>query len=308
MAIKTVKVQINGIWTTLTLNSTTGKYEGTMAAPNITSFNKTGGYYPLLVEAADLAGNVTTKTDTDLTLGDKCKLYVKEITKPTIIIMSPTANAYVTNNKSPIIFQLRDEANGSGIKISTLKLKIDENSFTNVSTGMTVNTVSNGYDVTYMPQTALSDGIHTIMIDIEDNDGNTANQATRTFTVDTVPPELSITSPEESMTYTNRPTFMIEGHTNDSTSSPVTVTIKLNGSDQGTIDIDGTGKFEKSITLTEGTNNVAVRATDAAGKYSEITYTIVLDILAPTVNNITITPNPVVVGNSYTITVDISDE
>lgn len=308
MAIKTVKVQINGIWTTLTLNSTTGKYEGTMAAPNITSFNKTGGYYPLLVEATDLAGNVTTKTDTDLTLGDKCKLYVKEITKPTIIIMSPTANAYVTNNKSPIIFQLRDEANGSGIKISTLKLKIDENSFTNVSTGMTINTVSNGYDVTYMPQTALSDGIHTIMIDIEDNDGNTANQATRTFTVDTVPPELSITSPEESMTYTNQPTFIIKGHTNDSTSSPVTVTIKLNGSDQGTIDIDGTGKFEKSITLTEGTNNVAVRATDAAGKYSEITYTIVLDILAPTVNNITITPNPVVVGNSYTITVDISDE
>ena len=71
MPIKTIRAQINGVWTTLTKNPTTGKYEGTVAAPNITSFNKDGGYYPVLVEAEDLAGNKTTKTDTDPTQGDK---------------------------------------------------------------------------------------------------------------------------------------------------------------------------------------------------------------------------------------------
>ena len=308
MAIKTIKVQINGVWTTLTKNSTTGKYEGTVAAPNITSFNKDGGYYPVLVEAEDLAGNKTTKTDIDPTLGDKCKLYVKEVTKPTITIISPTAGAYVINNKPPITFQLRDEVNGSGVKISTLKLNIDGTVFTNVSQGMQVNAVSNGYDVTYTPQTALSDGDHTIKIDIEDNDGNKATQVTRTFKVDTVPPELSVESPAEPEMYINKAAFTIIGHTNDATSSPVTVTIKLNGVDQGTVTVDGSGDFTKAITLREGSNTIVIRATDAAGKYSESTYTIILDTVAPTISNITITPNPVNVGQSYTITVDATDD
>lgn len=308
MAIKTIKVQINGVWTTLTKNSTTGKYEGTVAAPNITSFNKDGGYYPVLVEAEDLAGNKTTKTDIDPTLGDKCKLYVKEVTKPTIAITSPTANAYVINNKPQIKFELRDEVNGSGIKISTLKLDIDGTVFTNVSQGMSVNAVTNGYDVTYTPQSVLGDGPHTIKVDIEDNDGNKAVQATRTFTVDTVPPELSITSPAEPEMYVNKAALTIAGHTNDATSSPVTVTIKLNGVDQGSVTVDGSGNFTKSITLREGSNNIVIRATDAAGKFSEASYTIILDTVAPVVKDISIVPNPVNVGQSYTITVDATDD
>lgn len=308
MAIKTIKVQINGVWTTLTKNSTTGKYEGTVAAPNIASFNKAGGYYPVLVEAEDLAGNKTTKTDTDSTLGNKCKLYVKEVTKPTIVITSPTAGAYVINNKTQIKFQLRDEVNGSGIKISTLKLNIDGTTFTNVSQGMSVNAVTNGYDVTYTPQAALDDGPHTIKIDIEDNDGNKSVQATRAFTIDTVPPELSITSPTEPEMYVNKAAFTISGHTNDATSSPVTVTIKLNGEDQGVVTVDASGNFTKAITLTEGSNEIIIKATDAAGKFSQANYNVILDTVAPVVRDIVITPNPVNVGQSYVITVDATDD
>lgn len=307
MAIKTVKVQINGTWTTLTKNSSTGKYEGTLAAPNITSFNKTGGYYPVTTEVEDLAGNKTIKNDTDSTLGSKLRLYVKEVTKPIITITSPATNAYVTNNKPPIMFQLRDEVNGSGVKIGTLKLDIDGTNFTNVSQGMSVTAVSNGYDVTYTPQTALSDGSHNIKIDIEDNDGNKATQASRSFTVDTVPPELSITNPAESEVYVNNAAFIITGHTNDITSSPVTVTIKLRGTDQGTVTVGSNGNFTKNITLTEGSNNIVIKATDSAGKYSELSYNVILDTIAPTISNITIVPNPVNVGQSYTITVDATD-
>lgn len=307
MAIKTVKVQINGTWTTLTKNSSTGKYEGTIAAPNTTSFNKSGGYYPVVVEAEDLAGNKTVKSDDDPTLGDKLRLFVKEVTKPTITITSPASGAYVTNNKSQIKFQLRDEVNGSGVKISTLKLNIDGTNFTNVSQGMSVTAVSNGYDVIYTPQTALSDGGHNIKIDIEDNDGNKAVQVSRSFTVDTVPPELSITNPAESETHINKAAFTVTGYTNDITSSPVTVTIKLNGIDQGAVTVDGNGNFIKEITLTEGTNTLVIRATDSAGKHSEATYNIILNTVAPTISNITIVPNPVNVGQSYTITVDATD-
>lgn len=307
MAVDTVRVQINGTWINLTKNQSTGKYEGTVAAPNITSFNRDGGYYPVIAEAKNLAGNITTVNDSHATLGDKLKLYVKEVTKPTITIQSPTSGAYVVNNKPPITFQLRDEVNGSGIKISTLKLNIGGTTFTNTSQGMSVNAVSNGYDVTYTPQTALTDGSHTIKIDIDDNDGNKATQVTRTFTVDTVPPELSIDNPAETEMYINKAAFTIVGHTNDATSSPVTVRVTLNGTNQGTVTVDSNGDFTKAITLVEGSNTIVIRATDAAGKYSESTYTIILDTKAPVVNNITIVPNPVNVGQSYIITVDVTD-
>ena len=38
MAIKTVQVTINGVPTTLTLNSSTGKYEATITAPAKSSY------------------------------------------------------------------------------------------------------------------------------------------------------------------------------------------------------------------------------------------------------------------------------
>ncbi|AHM56420.1 hypothetical protein EAL2_c11220 [Peptoclostridium acidaminophilum DSM 3953] len=308
MAVDTIKVLINGTWTTLTKNVSTGKYEGTIAAPNITSYNVNGGhYYPVTVEAKDLAGNVTTKDDTDATLGASCKLYVKEVTKPTISISSPASGAYVINNKQPIVFSLRDEANGSGVKISSLSLKIDSTTFTNTSPGMSITAVSGGYDVTYTPQTALSDGAHTITLNVQDNDGNAATQVSRSYTVDTVPPTLNISNPATDTVYVNNAAFSIAGTTNDATSSPVTVTVKKGGVDQGAVTVNGDGSFSKAITLTEGTNAIVVRATDAAGKYTEVSRTIVLDTVAPVITSITIAPNPVNVGNSYVITVEATD-
>lgn len=79
MAVKTVQAVINGVTTTLTLNSNTGRYEAAITAPAKSSYNEnTGHYYPVTVKATDDAGNVTTKNDTDTTLGASLKLKVKE--------------------------------------------------------------------------------------------------------------------------------------------------------------------------------------------------------------------------------------
>ena len=70
MAVKTVQVIINGEVTTLSYNGQTGKYEATITAPSKSSYNVNAGhYYPVTVKATDEAGNVTTKTDEDTTLG-----------------------------------------------------------------------------------------------------------------------------------------------------------------------------------------------------------------------------------------------
>lgn len=309
MAIDTVRVQINGSWVTLTKNIETGKYEGTMAAPNITSFNvNSGHYYPVIAEAKDLAGNVTTVNDTHATLGNQMKLYVKEITKPTILFTAPASGAYIIKNTPAISFQLRDEANGSGVKISTLSIKVDSvTTLTNTSPGVVVTSVSGGYDVTYTPQTALTDGSHTVVVNVDDNDGNSATAATRSFIVDTVPPTLNITSPSDVTSYTNIAQLSVIGTTNDATSSPVTVTVKLNSSTATAATVSGDGSFSKALTLTEGTNTIIVTATDRAGKTSSVTRTVILDTVAPVVSNVVIAPNPIKVGQSYTITVDVTD-
>lgn len=303
-----VRVQINGVWTVLTKNGTTGLWEGTLSAPNITSYNvNSNHYYPVTAEATDKAGNVTTKNDTDGTLGNSLKLYVKEVTKPTIAFTAPASSAHLSSNTPSISFQLRDEASGSAVKITTLAIKVDGGAtITNTSPGVTVNAATNGYDVTYVPQVALSDGAHTVTVNVQDNDGNIATQASRSFSVDTVPPTLNVTTPAESTTYQNVTALTVVGTTNDAISSPVTIAIKLNTVDQGAVTVDGSGNFSKAITLAAGSNTVEIKATDGAGKTSTITRTVVYSNSVPVITSLTITPNPVNTGASYTISADIT--
>ena len=306
MTVSTVKVTISGQTYNLTYNSTSGKWEKTIIAPSITSFKQSGGYYGVQVQATDDAGNTTTKDQTDATLGPSLRLTVKETTKPTISISSPSSGAKITSASPTIQFNLRDEANGSGIKISSLALKIDGGSaIGNTATGMTCTEVTNGYDCTYVCQSALSEGSHTITIDIQDNDGNTATTSSTTFSVDTVPPTLNISNPVDGLK-TNNANLTVSGTTNDTTSSSVTVTIKLNGADQGVVTVTD-GSFSKAITLAQGSNTIVVRSTDSAGKYSEITRTVTLDTTAPTISAVTITPNPVDGGATFAISVTVSD-
>lgn len=307
MAVSTVKVTINGQIYDLAYNSTTQKWEASISAPSITSYNVNAGhYYPVSVTATDQAGNSTTKDDTDGTLGASLKLVVKEKIKPTVVITSPSTGAKLTSANPSIVFKLRDEENGSGININSLALKIDGGSaIGHNATGMTVTQVAGGYDCTYAVQSALSEGSHTITIDVTDNDGNTANTTSTTFTVDTVPPILNLTSPANNL-ITNNASLTVSGSTNDATSSPVTVTIKLNGTDQGAVNVTS-GNFSKTITLKQGSNTIVVRSTDSAGKYSEVTRTVTLDTVAPVISAVTLTPNPVDSGKTFIITVTVTD-
>jgi hypothetical protein len=287
MAVASVQANIKGQNYTLTFNAGTGKYEASVTAGSLTSYNENAGhYFPVQLTAIDDAGNSTIKDDTDTVLGASLKLGVREKIKPTIIGISPSSGAKLISANPTLTFQLRDEANGSGIKISTLVLKVDGGAaIGNAATGMTCIQVSNGYDCSYAIQTALSEGSHTVTIEIQDNDGNLSTAVSTTFTVDTVPPTLNITAPGDN-TKTNNPSCTVSGTTNDATSSPVTVTIKLNGVDQGPVSVTS-GSFSKALTLGTGLNTIVVRSTDSAGKYSEVTRTITLDTVPPTISAVT---------------------
>lgn len=302
MALKTVQVVIAGVTTTLTLNSTTGKYEGTVTAPTKSSYNQSGHYYDVTVKATDQAGNVTSKNSSDGTLGNSLKLTVKEKNAPTQTLTYPTAGAYIINNKPEIKWKVTDD--DSGVNPDTIGITIDSGS--KITSGITKTAISGGYDCSYTPTSALGDGSHTIKVDASDYDGNAAAQKSVTFKIDTVPPTLNISAPSQGL-ITNKAACNVSGTTNDATSSPVKVTIKLNSGAAEAVTVNDDGSFSKALTLVEGTNTITVVATDSAGKQTTVTRTVTLDTKAPSITAVSMTPNPVDAGKTVTIAVTVTD-
>lgn len=219
-------------------------------------------------------------------------------------MIAPTAGATVTNNKPAIKINVTDS--DSGIDTSTFKLYIDSGSAITWSSG-SASVITNGYTWTYTPTTALSDGSHTLKIDVSDYDGNAATQKTSTFKVDTTPPVLSVTTPTDNY-YTKETSLTVNGTTNDATSSPVTITIKVNDVDAGAVTVQNNGSFSKAVTLISqmSPNVIVVTATDGAGKTSSVTRNVYCNTIAPVISNVTIEPNPVDAGATYVITVTVS--
>ncbi len=313
MAVSTVKVTINGTTHTLTYNSTSGKYEGTITAPTATSgSNNAGvgpgvgsaasgkGYYPVSVTATDDYGNSTTKDDTDSTLGASLKLKVVEKVAPTAAITYPSNGATITNATPGITFKFTDA--GSGINDSECYIKIDSGSWTKV----TVSGSGTDRTGTYTPGSALSDGSHTIQVKTTDYDGNSTTSTSISFKIDTIPPTLNLTSPTNGVKQ-NTTAITLAGTTNDATSSPVTVTATLNGTDVGTITVGSDGSFSKSLTGKDGTNTIIVTAKDSAGKTTTQTVVVNINRTAPSITAVSVTPNPADTGATVTIAVTVTD-
>lgn len=300
MALKKITLSLNGQTYTLEKNEGTGKYEATITAPTKSSYNQTDHVYAMALKAEDQAGNLTTIDKNHATLGAKMKLDVNEKVPPVILPSKPGAGAYLTSQSVAIQFDVTD--NDSGVNPNTISLQIDSQAA--ITSGLTKAKITNGYRCTYTA--TLKDGSHTIKINAKDYDNNAAAQKTVTFKVDTAPPSLNISTPAQGL-ITNKQSCVVSGTTNDATSSPVTVIVKLNSKDQGTVTVGGDGSFSKTVTLAKGTNTIYVKATDKAGKYSEITRTATYDPDAPVIHTVEITPNPVDAGKTFKITVDVTD-
>lgn len=281
----TVRVQINGVWTTCTYNSSTGAYEAQITAPGKTSYNLADHVYVVTAEATNTAGTTSNKT---------ASLKVYETVKPVITISSPSNGAFVNNSKQPIVFSVVDEADGSGVNVDSLVVKLNG---TKLTSGITKTAITNGYSFTVTPPT-MPEGSNTVTIDCSDNDGNAADTKTTTFTVDTVPPSLNVVSPAEGLITNNR-TIVFSGTTNDTTSSPVTLTI-----DGTNVTVNANGTFSYSKTYSnDGTFTATIIATDAAGKSTTVKRSFTIDTSAPNIKSVTITPNPVETSGLMTVKV-----
>lgn len=107
----------------------------------------------------------------------------------------------------------------------------------------------------------LQDGTNTIKCNADDFDGNTAVQRSVSFVVDTVPPSLSVTSPENNL-ITNNKNITVAGRSSDTTSPPVKVSVKLNNDVGQDVTVGSNGEFSTTLTLADGQNTIIVRKTE----------------------------------------------
>lgn len=300
MAVKKVSVIINGVETELTYDSASGKYSKQLTAPQKSSYNiNSGHYYPINVKAEDTAGNTATMNDADTTRG---KLDVNESVAPVSTITAPTEGQRLVNSKPTAVWTVTD--NDSGVNPNTIGITIDGGS--KVTAGITKTAITGGYSCSYPIPTALTEGSHVIKVDAQDYDGNNAVQRVVNIIIDTIPPQLSVTSPTNNLV-TKTAALAVSGTTDDATSKPCVVTVQLNNGTAQEIPVGSNGAFSTNITLVEGTNTIKVVSTDKAGKSTPITRTVILDTKAPVIGAVELSKNPVSTGETYTISVTVTD-
>lgn len=301
MSVKTVVAIINGNTYELEYNSLSGLYEKTITAPTKSSYNvNSGHYYPITIKATDDANNVTTITDTDSILGENLRLTVRETTPPVITVTSPTEGAILSKNSIRIQWTISD--NDSGVNPDTISITVNGNKITS---GITKTQVSGVYSC-YYDASSLQDGTNTVTFSAYDNDGNSSVVRTLNFVVDTLPPTILLTSPENNL-ITSNSSVVLAGTTGDETSGINKCVVNINGGSDIEVSVGSNGQFSKTLTLSEGVNTIVVTVTDNAGKTSSVTRVVTVDAGAPIINEVTITPNPVNTGSVIVITVNASD-
>jgi len=310
-SISSVVVTINGV--NITLESQDGlTWTKTTTAPAASSFPLTGGYYPVSVTAQYATGTSTTVNDqTAGALGQACRLVVKEKVAPTASITGAfaTNGSYLKVATQRLSLTLLDNANGqssgySGIDLSTLTAVFSSMTLgasktkTLTSNDFTTSAVTGGYSA-YADVTFEDADDWVLTVNVSDNDGNAMTALTRSFTIDTVAPQLTVTAPVDNLS-TAASTVAVTG----TTDSDATLTITVDGGSPTTVTVGQTGAFSHNVTFSaSGTHTIVITATDAAGNATTITKSVWYSTDAPTITSVTLTPNPADGGATYLITV-----
>lgn len=226
----TVVIRIDGVEVATVTASASGDWAYTTPIP------LADGLHTVDITATDAAGN----TATDFVR------FGLDSSLPELDIITPPHHGY-TNQSAPTISGTADPG-------ATIEVTID---------GVLVGTATadEAGEWSLIVTVPLADGEHTVIASTENSAGRTASDH-HVFTVDTAPPALAVTSPEEGESLADA-TPTIRG-----TGEPgAVVEIAIDGMVIGTVVVadDGTWSFTPTAPLTDGTHTVVVTASDPAG-------------------------------------------
>ena len=118
---------------------------------------------------------------------------------PTVAIDQPAEGTFVADAQPTVVASYSDA--GSGVDPASVRVAVD-------GTDRTVEAQVTAAQLTLTPADPLSDALHTVAVTVRDLAGNESTAAV-SFTVDTTPPSLAVTSPPGPVV-TEDPTPLIE--------------------------------------------------------------------------------------------------
>ena len=203
-------------------------------------------------------------------------------TVPLIFNLTPSSGALLNNSQPRISAQYSDDI--SGIDINSLVILLDGNDVVSES-----NITLTSFDFT--PNDPLNDGIHTLIVSVQDNAGNLARLRPIFFTTDITPPVLTGINPADgSTTSTAQPT--ISANYSDATSGIDinSAKITLDGADiTSQVAVTQTIISFTSLTpLAEGVHTAIFEVKDLAGNSNTVqtNFTIPTPNTTPTIGSI----------------------
>ena len=245
-----------------------------------------GGAYSVTVQVADILGNV----------GEASVEFAISGTIPTVAIQSPLSGQTFEHGK-PLI---SGEFSGAGA-LTVTTFTVD---------GADATPVVDGERFSYTPADALADGEHTVVVEVTDSNGKTA-QTSVVFTVevpkDTTPPVISEVAPSGLVKGDSWVT--ISAVVTDEHSAVVSVRFGIDDKPLRSVPPAqiAEGRVNIAESFTPGTHTLKVVAISEGGTTEHSwTFTLVVDNVAPTITSIT--PSGTIRAGLPTISASANDE
>jgi hypothetical protein len=197
-----------------------------------------------------------------------------DTTHPVISNPQPADGALLAVVRPAISVAFADNSGGSGIDSASVRVTLDGSDITTMCSVTTTGAVCN-------PAGNLNDGMHSVTVALADLTKNPASYTWR-FTIDTTPPQITVTSPQNGQSLGN-PLVMVTG-TVDDPAATITVTSTLLGTGNSkTAKLSGQSFSAAAVPLTEGANSITIIARDPLGNQSTTTLNVTLDTTLPVV-------------------------
>ncbi|MCW8899739.1 MAG: Ig-like domain-containing protein [Gammaproteobacteria bacterium] len=188
--------------------------------------------------------------------------FYSDLAAPVLDIVSP-AQGDVINTAQPAI-TLNHSDNGIGTDNNTLKLQKDK-------VDLPANCQHTEQSSTCLPDVPLDEGLINLSATVKDYIGNTSDEATTSFTVDTIAPTITINS-HWNGSYVNQSAQTLSGELSEFALFNINntpVTLGLNNI------------FSYPVLLFEGQNNFLLYAEDEATNVSTLPFVLFLDTVPP---------------------------
>ena len=118
---------------------------------------------------------------------------------------------------------------------------------------------------------SVSEGVHTFYYYAVDNQGHQEKTSSMQFKVDTIPPQLTVTFPQDNAILNNK-NISLSGFVDAGS------TVKVNGV---LATVDPTGQFSIDVEISQASEVIIVMAMDLAGNSTQITLKVSLDLTPP---------------------------